>query len=246
MTTLEMPTAEELAEQAAAGFRVDVPTEPLGEPVERDEDDGVILCPGCGTMYDTVHGLHVHMARKHPEIKVDKPARRRTTRASTDSDVPDGAVPGGSRRGPVRMSTKTKRIKAVILDDFNPVIIEGLEALTKMQKHHDLGPGWDMKSPTGKTYREETGFSDFEAGALAKGIVEVGELDALVKIGEKLGPLLPYAFGVFALAVIGFHTYKVLKIRDAMIMHMAITAGAVQSSNGSQPATQQGAPMTFV
>lgn len=233
------------------GAAVELPSDEVAGP--QVDDSQILICPGCERMdFASPHGLAIHMGRcKSLRGEDGEPvitATVRRPRATPASDVPArrrGRPPG--RRKPA-LSFSAPEVKRAILEHVNPTLISGA-------KHVGMRPFLDIKIPhldennqivtdqDARTVRQEIEFSDFEAGVIAHGVVEVADTPVMLRAVETLAPLAPWFFGVCALGVVGFHTWKILQLRKVANIFAAMYAPV---SNGNGAATKPAFTMSLV
>lgn len=194
--------------------RVVRPDDTMSDPVDEvsDDKDVSLICPGCGNVAANTAGFNVHVGRKHPdhpEWKIGAAADKVKVsgRQRVQSDVPnvDLKIPSSKVK-----SRDIKRLKASIVDDFNPFMltIVSQTGIPLELMHMEF---------MGKTLQSEVEFSDMQAEIIARGIVELNGTPVANTVVGMVTPILPYFFGLAAIVVVGLHAFKVFMIRQQIV-----------------------------
>lgn len=177
------------------------------------------ICESCGAVRNSESALKIHTEAEHP---------RKGARASSRVSESDGSsVPRQTRTRAKSEDRQIKDLKKSILEEFNPFMITTLS-----QTGIPIGM-MDGTLPTGRTVRQELEFGETEADIIARGIVKLKGTAVAESTLNLVGPLLPYAFGIVALIVVGMHAVKVWVLRGGIIKQLQLMQ-APQDGDGNQ------------
>ncbi len=193
------------------------------------DDNLSVVCEVCGAEFVKQSGLNIHLGHVHPDrADLQKRSTSRRPRKPRAVPLPDY----DDSDNPVRSSTNkdVARIKRTILKSFNPGFVDVVVATGVPREIIDV-PGL----PDNRSIREELYFTELQAEILAQGIVRMNGTSLATAVGRVAGPILPYAFGLAALAVIIGQAIKVFALRNMVQQLMNQNQVQSVSSNGNGP-----------
>jgi hypothetical protein len=198
---------------------------------EEKNDDGSVVCTECTRIFDTRSGLNRHLTVAHnrPDLHQKGTPRPRQQRKSSVVDVDyTGEKPS---RITDQTSKNVKAVKRGILKSFNPGLCDVIVATSGLPRELLDMPGVLPNT----TLRKELTFSDLQAEILAQGIVRMNGTPAAIRATKIVGPILPYAFGLAALAVVVSQVVKVFAFRNMMAKALEVAQGRGQESSDGAP-----------
>jgi uncharacterized C2H2 Zn-finger protein len=198
---------------------------------EEKNDDGSVVCPECTRIFDTRSGLNRHLTVAHnrPDLHQKGAPRPRQQRKSSVVDVDyTGEKPS---RTTDQTGKNVKAVKRGILQSFNPGLCDVIVATSGLPRELLDMPGVIPNT----TLRKELTFSDLQAEILAQGIVRMNGTPAAITATKIVGPILPYAFGMAALAVVVSQVVKIFALRDMMAKVLEVAQGRGQESSDGAP-----------
>lgn len=180
------------------------------------------VCDVCGAP------AYHHMAMKcedHRTTKKAKPAAEPTSVGDaefrilrpepTASDRPKAAPKAAAKE--TDKAARAVQLEQSILTDLNPVVLQGFAMLCK-----PIDPGNFYVVQNGQLAVTELGaqviFSDAEAKILGKAAAELESSPIGHMATAAVGPVLPVAFGIAALGVVAFHGYRVMALRQQLLL----------------------------
>jgi hypothetical protein len=150
-----------------------------------------------------------------PETKVtiDRPAAERMTapKADTAASAPKGKPDPAARALVLERS---------ILDDLNPMLLQGFAMACKpVASEAFFVLDGDKMVPT------EIGnaimFSETEAKYLGKAAAELEKSQIGMMASAVAGPLMPVLYGVAGVGILAFHGYRLVQLRNGLLMQVA-------------------------
>ena len=195
------------------------------------EDDPTYICPICGQTSESVGGMNRHIGKSHPDHPEAKiPNQRGTsTRRKSETIKPDVMF---DRTKP--KAVRAKALSKAIVDDFNPFML----TMVQQTGVPDYMMNWQPVLG-GPSVGSMMGLTKFQADLIARGYVEMDGVPALEAMGRMVGPIVPYFFGLAAIAAIVMQGFKIVTLRRMVMEQMSTMAESMSNGNSTDGAKRQ-------